>query len=203
MTKYVVSRFNQNYDWLSEYTDDYVMYDRSEIPAPNSIPVPNIGSDLYDKFTFIIDNYDNLPDVAIYTKCNLFKYISREEFDKVKDNTNYTPLCSQEHKTYLPICWYENGLYAETNDFWYLGSHPPKNKESFKSLKELLKMDNRYYNLFAPGSGYILTRQDIQRHSKSFYEKLRSYLDWSIYPGECQILERSLHYLWGTDIIKE
>ena len=81
--KYVISRFNHNIDWLSEYTTDIVLYDRSEKPLPNSIVVPNIGTDWYDKFTFIIDNYDNLPEVAVYTKANLFKYITKEEFQKL------------------------------------------------------------------------------------------------------------------------
>ena len=84
--KYIVSRYNHDISWLKDYTDDVVLYDRSTEPAPNAIVVPNIGTDIYDKFTYIIDNYDNLPDVAVYTKANLFKYISKEEFDVLKDN---------------------------------------------------------------------------------------------------------------------
>ena len=74
--KYVLSRYNHDIDWLTNYTDDYVLYDRSETPAKEAIVVPNIGSDWYDKFSFIIDNYENLPDVAVYTKANIFKYIT-------------------------------------------------------------------------------------------------------------------------------
>lgn len=192
--KYVVSRFNHDYDWLSKYTDDLVLYDRSEVPAPNSIVVPNIGSDLYDKFTFIIDNYDNLPDVAVYTKCNLFKYITKEEFDKVKDNKTFTPLLTQNHETYLPVCWYENGIYCETNDYFYLNPHPAKYA---KEIMDIFKMGERYYNKFAPGSNYILPKENILKHPKELYEKLRGFLDWSVYPGDAQLLERNLYYLWS------
>lgn len=196
--KYVVSRYNHDYSWLSEYTDDLVLYDRSEKAAPNAIVVPNIGTDLLDKFTFIIDNYDNLPDVAIYTKCNLFKYIAKEEFNQVKDNKTFTPLLTKNHKTYSdekgPICFYDSeGMYNETNNYWYLNPHPARKTAE---LVEFLQMGNRFYNAFAPGSNYILPKENILKHPKEFYVKLRSYLDYDVYPGEAQIIERNLYYIW-------
>lgn len=201
--KWIISRYCHKVAYLKDYTDDYVMYDRSPEPLPNTIIVPNIGSDLYDKFTYIIDNYDNLPDVAVYTKANLFDYIKPKEFEKIKDNTTFTPILSQDHNTYnyegVPICYYKDGIYYEINNYFYLNSHPAK---YFKEIKKIFEMDKREYNAFCPGSGYILTKEDIQRHSKEFYIKLRSFLDWTVYPGDAQLLERNLYYLWGTDIIR-
>lgn len=199
MTKYVVSRFNHEYDWLSEYTNDVVLYDRSEKPAPNSIVVPNIGTDLHDKFTFIIDNYDNLPDVAVYTKCNLFKYMPKEEFDLVKDKKTFTPLLTKNHKVYAdedgPVCFYDKqGMYNERNNFWYLYPHPARFAPKFI---EIFKMDTRLYNAFAPGSNYILPKENILKHPRALYKELRSYLDWDVYPGDAQLLERNLFYLWS------
>ena len=98
--KYVVSRFNHDISWLGRYTDDYIIYDRSPEPVEGAIIVKNIGSDHFDKFSFIIDNYDNLPEVAVYTKANLWKYITEEEFEKVKDNRTFTPLLTKHHRTY-------------------------------------------------------------------------------------------------------
>lgn len=197
--KYVVSRYNNDISWLNEYTTDYVIYDRSENRLPNTIAVSNIGSDLYDKFTFIIDNYDNLPDVAVYTKANLFKYISKEEFDKVKDNTIFTPLLTKNHKTYndedgQPVCFYDSqGMFNEVNNYWYLYPHPAK---FAPYILDFFKMRDRLYNAFAPGSNYILPKENILKHPKETYIKLRSYLDWDVYPGDAQLLERNLYYLW-------
>lgn len=192
--KYILSRFNHDVDWVKEYTDDVILYDRSEVPLEGSIVVPNIGSDIYDKFTYIIDNYDNLPDFALYSKANLFKYITKEEFDLVKDNRVFTPLLTTKHAVYPPTCWYENGLYAEFNDFWYLNPHPAK---FAPKITDFFKMTERTYNLFAPGSNYILPKENILQHPKSVYEELRSYLDWDVYPGDAQLLERNLYYLWN------
>jgi hypothetical protein len=201
--KYILSRYNHDIEWVKGYTDDVVLYDRSEVPIAGSIVVPNIGSDIYDKLTFIIEHYDNLPDVALYSKANLFKYITREEFDGLKDNRTFTPLLTQQHKTYMPVCRYaEDGLYEELNNYWYLNHYPTKNKKTVEELKELLTFNGREYLKFAPGSNYILSKEDILRHPKNLYKKLRDYLSWGVYPGEAQMLERSLYYLWGTNEIK-
>ena len=192
--KFILSRYEHDMNWMKDYLADYVIYDRSEKPMEGSVLVKNIGSDIYDKFTFIIDNYDNLPEIAIYSKANLFKYITKEEFDLVKDNKIFTPLLTQNHKTYLPVCYYENGLYYEINDYWYLGSHAAKYA---KEIIDIFKMGERYYNAMAPGSNYILPRGNILKHPKELYEKLRSFLEWDIYPGDAQLLERNLYYLWS------
>jgi hypothetical protein len=152
-----------------------------------------VGSDLFDKFTYIIDNYDNLPDVAVYTKANLFDFIKPREFKKIKNNKTFTPILSQEHHTYKPICWYEEGMYCEKNDYWYLSPHPAK---WAKQIKDFFKMDERAYNKFAPGSNYILPKENILKYSKSVYQELRSYLEWDRYPGDAMLLERNLWYLW-------
>lgn len=198
--KYIVSRYNHKIGWLKDYTDDVVLYDRSPEPMEGSIVMPNIGTDLWDKFTYIIDNYDNLPEVAVYTKANLFDYLKPREFDKICNNTTFTPILSQEHRTYSDergiVCFYKDGIYWERNDMWYLNQFPPRSKESALELMDLLGLGDLAYIPFAPGSGYILPRENILKHSKEFYIKLRSFLEWTIYPGEAQVLERGLYNLW-------
>lgn len=195
--KYITSRYNHDDSWLKEYTDDYVLYDRSEIPLEGSIIVPNIGSDIYDKFTYIIDNYENLPDVAVYTKLNIFKYITKEEFDEIKDNKTFTPILTKHHKVDGKVNFYsEDGMYNEINNRWYLGPHPAKSKKSADELFKLLGLDGKKYLKFAPGSNYIVPKEHILKHPKEFYITLRSYLDWAVYPGEAQIMERGLYNLW-------
>lgn len=193
--KWILSRYNHDISYLKDYTNDYVLYDRSEKPLENSIVVPNIGSDIYDKFTFIIDNYDSLPDVAVYTKANLFKYITKEEFEKVKNNKTFTPLHTMNHRVYEPVCRYtKDGMYQEINNLWYLAAHPTK-YNAYKLMSRLGILDKKYVK-FSPGSNYIVPKENILQHSKEFYQELRGYLGWAVYPGEAQIIERALWYLW-------
>jgi len=204
----MVSNYNADISWILEYTDNYIIYDRSDTDEwikpfdPKKVKkVPNIGWDIYDKFTYIVDNYDKLPDSLILTKGNIFKYITKEEFDTVCNNQIFTPLFTKHHKTSLPIAFYsDDGMYNEINNNWYLGVYPGK---YFKTYNEFIW---RYfeklpkYIKFGPGSNYLVTREDIQRYPKSFYEKLRSYISYSAHPGEAQIMERILYYLWKGEI---
>lgn len=216
---YVVSKYNHKLKWLYDYANfanEVYIYDRSEFTKETGgenrytdghtiLNVKNIGSDIYDKLTFIIDHYDNLPEVACYIKANLFDYIKPREFEKIKDSKVFTPILSQDHHTYSDdkglVCYYKDGMYYERNNFWYLNAHPCKSNKSGGELATLLGI-NPYLNNemmfvpFAPGSNYILPKETILKHPKEFYEKLRSYLDWAVYPGEAQIIERGLYNIW-------
>lgn len=209
MTNFVVSRYNTDISWIAEYAQSMILYDRSDEPIPGSIIVPNLGSDIADKLHFIITNYNNLPDVAIYTKANLFKYITKEEFEAIKDNKNFTPLLTMHHKetkydgtqeyvrrhgTDKDVSFYKDGIYHEINNMWYLNEHPVKHNP--KEVMKTLGIDNLEYVPFAPGSNYILTAQDIRKHPIELYIKLYNYLTYAVYPGEAMIIERGLFTLF-------
>lgn len=193
--KYVISNYNNDLSWITQYTSDYVIYNQGEpIADKNAIQVEHIGTDIYDKLSFIIDNYHNLPEVVCMVKGNfLTRFITPEEFEKIKDNQVFTPILTQHHKVYEPICRYKDGLYEEINNYWYLSSHPANYP---REIIQLFNMDKREYNQFAPGSSYILPKENILQHPKSLYEELRKYVAWAVYPGDAQLLERNLYYLW-------
>lgn len=238
--KYVISRYNHDLSWLPEYTTDPIIYDRSEERVEGSIDVPNLGSDIYDKLSFIIDNYDNLPDVTCLIKANLFKYVTKQEFDLIKDNTTFTPIFTKHHKetwkdlesTRLQLMqgiekipnpelreiyyrlnqispnekaptkrfsfYDEDGMYNELNIPAFINTHPLKNGNIrlVDEIQELMGVKGQEYLKFAPGSNYILPKKNIMQNSKEFYIKLRSYLDWSVYPAEAMIIERGLYTIW-------
>lgn len=194
MPNFIVSRFGQDVSWISEYAPSMILYDRSDYPLPGANIVPNLGTDIADKLHFIITNYNNLPPVAIYTKANLFKFITKEEFDKVKDNSFFTPLLTKNHEQKPGVSFYLNDIYWETNNLWFLNAHPCKFNP--KEIMAFTGIDKLEFVPFAPGSNYILTAQDIHKHPVDFYIKLYNFLTWSVYPGEAQILERSLYTIW-------
>lgn len=202
--KYVISRYNHKLSWIDDYSDDVVLYDRSDDGFVyydkdwDIHKVKNLGSDWADKFQWIIDNYNDLPDVVLLSKANLFDYITPKEFEEVRFNTIFTPILTRRHKTYSDeqgvVCYYdEQGNYWERNNGWYLSSHPARSLELFN----LLGMAGKDYIPFAPGSTYIVDRDTILKYPKKYYEKLRAYLDYTVYPGEAQIIERGIQTAWS------
>lgn len=195
--KYVLTHYSGDWTWVKDYTDDFLIYNRTDEEIPNSIKRENLGDADYDKLTYLIDNYYDLPDVFLWSKSNLFKFISKQEFDLVKDNREFTPLLTKTHKVYEPICRYENGIYLERNNSWYLGTVPAKYFVSYSEFARAYSLPNPDYLPFAPGGSYILTRERVHRYGKEFYEELAAMLPYCQRPGEAHFLERTYFTLWS------
>lgn len=202
--KYILFNYNFTPDWVKEYTDDYVIYDKSpekdkwvkDFPPEKIIRIDrDVGNVDHDKMSYLIDNYENLPEVFLFSKSNLFKFISKEEFNELKDKKEFTPILTKNHKTYLPICFYDKGIYNELNNSWYIQAHPTK-IGSYSDFAEALGIPSPYYLPFAPGGNYILTKETVHKYPKEFYAKIRDMLEWDKSPGEAHMVERSYYQLW-------
>lgn len=187
--------------------DDYLIYDRSDskeylkdFDQSKIKYTENVGQVDYDKLCYLVDNYDNLPDVFLWGKTNLFKYISREEYEMVKDNQFLTPLLTQNHKTYADnngwVCYYSAGMYHERNDNWYLNQFPTKYFTNYGAFARGFQLPNPPYIPFNPGGNFILTREAVHKYSKDYYKKLASILPYAREPGESFMIERSYVTLW-------
>lgn len=208
--KVIAVNYNFTPDWIPEFTDDYLIFDRSDSPdytrnldPDKVVKTKNIGNVDYDKLLYLVDNYDNLPETFLWIKTNLFKFITPEEFNLVKNNKDFTPLLTQYHLCYTDeqgwVNFYdEHGMYHERNNSWYLNTeHRPKYIESFNEWAEIHMLPkNLAYLPFAPGGNYILTSEKVRKYSRDYYENMASMLDWSQLPGEAQCAERSYYLMW-------
>lgn len=197
--------FTPDKEWIG---DDYLIYDRSDDGIdhlkefdPSKIKkTENLGQVDYDKLCYLIDNYDNLPDVFLWGKTNLFKYITKEEYELVKDNKVFTPLLTKSHSSYSDetglVCFYSGEIYHERNDNWYLNQFGTKYVHTMQHWLSALMLPSPPYIPFAPGGNYILTRDTVHKYSRDFYRKIASSLPYCQEPGEAQMAERSYYLLW-------
>ena len=121
MTKsLIVSNYNSNLDWLKMvhdykiFSNDIFIYNRGDgnknlNHLGKNISSPNIGGNQYDVLKFIIENYDNLPDISIFVKGNIW---SKPTFpDKVSsDKGNYYTLKKDLLMVYVLIVCLVFGL---------------------------------------------------------------------------------------------
>ena len=201
-----------NYNFTPDPTwigDDYLIYDRSDdgvdhlkdFDKSKVIYTDNVGNVDYDKLSYLVDNYDNLPEVFLWGKTNLFKYITPEEYEKVKDNTTFTPLLTQNHKTYSDnngvVCYYSGEMYHERNNSWYLNQFHSR-FSSFDNFTDSFNLPRfGTFIPFAPGGNYILTKSTVHKYSVDYYDKMRSILPYCREPGEAQMTERVYYTLWS------
>lgn len=206
--KYILVNHNYTPNWLKEQDIDYLIFDRSEskewlkdFPQERIIYTENKGQVDFDKLGYLVDNYDDLPEVFVWGKTNLFKYITPQEFEKVKNNTTFTPLLTMKHKTYGdnigPICYYAQGIYWERNNSWYMSQFPSRYFHNFPEFAVHLGIESPPYIPFAPGGNYILTKEKVHMYSRDIYDEMASFLPYCQEPGEAQMCERAYYLMWN------
>lgn len=212
--KSLLVNYNYTPEWIKEYPElEVTMYDRSDDGIERNLTQyggvyrsSNVGDVDYDKLGWIIENYENLPDVFLWSKTNIFKFITPEEFDTVleaqKKNPGFAPLLTKNHKVYGDrlgdIAKYRGDIYCERNDSWYFhaGLDASGRFNSWQDWADTFFLPKESFIPFAPGGSYILTPDRIHRYSKDFYEDMRSTLPYARRPVEAHCCERSYYYLW-------
>ena len=189
-TVWVINNFSQSdLEWVKEYEpDDVIIYDKKD---------KNFGYNIYDYLDYIVKNYDFLPEICFFVKGNMLeRHITKQEFVKLVNNKTFTPLLTQNHATYMPVCYYHDGLYYERNDSWYMFEHERKHFSTYNEFADIMGLPKTEYLGFAPGACYIVPRENILKRSKEFYQKLLSFVDYCQLPAEAHAIERALYTIW-------
>lgn len=71
----VVSRYNEDISWLSDFTDYRIFLYNKGNPLEGSIKLPNVGREGNTYLTHIIDNYDNLGEWVFFTQGHPFDHV--------------------------------------------------------------------------------------------------------------------------------
>ncbi len=207
----VVSNYNNDLRWVPEFTENYLIYDRSEkANLPDTIDIskvrksPNVGYNSYDYFTFIIDHYDNLPDCTIFAKGWTFpRHVRKEHFLKVMNNECFTPIEDWKlHKPRFPIAFFSpEGGYCEVNNSWYLKHWKTKYFKKYNDFLRYIYKDPviPLFTRFAPGGDYIVPKANILKLPKVVYQNMRLFMSHCQEPGETHIIERAMHTLWTSN----
>jgi hypothetical protein len=81
--KIVVARYNENIEWLKDEMKNCIIYNKGEkLNIDNEIMVENVGRESETYLNYIINNYDNLPDVVVFTQARISDH-------KKKDDVQY------------------------------------------------------------------------------------------------------------------
>lgn len=222
MKTLVVSNHNSDLEWLKMTYDhgfspeNTVIYDRSDVEKDwshlgESIRSPNVGENIYDMMRFIVENYDNLPDIAVFIKGNLFSrpedkggegyYTTKERFIRALHADYYLPIERYHDSTEFFV---NAGGYIEPS--WYRHQAPSKYFTTYAELMALLFEDpiNPKYIRFPPGGNYVVPKGNLLKYSKSLYEKLMLYCGHcEVVCAEAYLIERALHAIWTEDFVEK
>lgn len=230
-TLVVSNHSNHNLEWLKITYDhgfspkNTIIYDRTPDDFPNKskidhlgkiIPSPNVGSNPYDIGRYIVDHYDNLPDVMIHIKGNLFEkpYTTVEKFiyglnanwfvpldgvDRIKNDYSY--LVNDDFFS-LPMEWERHNFTIAplfSPDDLKRTKLYPRISNFVEFLEDLFDIEEHQipkFISFAPGANYVVPKNCILKYSKNFYKKMMHYTDYNNNPVEAHWFERSLKLAW-------
>ena len=206
--QWIVNCYNQNIDWIGQYTNDYIVYDKSgHLQETQRIKhQKNVGYNIYDYMDYIISNYKSLPDICVFLKANVFQHCKKETFDKLIKNNFFTPI--EDYSHIAESAWHKKALdggYMELNNSWYIYSHQQtygsevcRYFTSYNAFLDLMFHNPQYpqWIRFAPGAQYIVPRENILFYTKEFYEKLLGFVDYHQIPVEAHVIERALYYIF-------
>ena len=233
--KLVVSNHNSDLEWLS-MTYDYgfspentIIYDRSDEEKDwshlgESHRSPNVGENIYDMMRFIVEYYDNLPDISIFIKGNLFSkseenyYTTKERFIQGLNEDTFFSLWVDKclalndfrHLTYTTRESLDNGRLSQPVHHCDFSTNHNLEHRYFSRVQDLWDWcftNSPKPNIieFIPACNFVVPKNIILKYSINFYKKLLSILfdpEFSSDPtcAESHLIERTFYFMWNNDL---
>ena len=170
--KAVIARYNEDVSWVRDLKCDYIIYnkDQSQIALFEN-NLPNIGREGHTFFTYIIDNYENLPNYICFLHGVPFDHCL-DILDKI-NSFNMTDKFLPLSTSYILGNWEWDRTYALANKVGLIYETPLKMISSCQS---------------------IVSKDLILKTPKEMYEKLLNELAYHEHPQEAYVIEN----LWPT-----
>lgn len=218
-TFFVIDNFNTVPIDLLNYCEQYKLYDAStDMNIPKKLSecgieyekVQRTGHNISVYFKYFIDYYEILPEWLCLTRGHMIgRHCSKEFFERVYRNKYFTYLYSSDKNIDSEVAFLSmNNIYLERNDSWnmYISSpnHPHKYFDDYNRLLKFIYQDPVLprYCQFAPGACYIISKNQVLKHTKAFYKNLNKIMTYGLkpnFPSEAHQIERMLPIIWEAN----
>ena len=197
----IVARYNENVEWAKQFASVLIYNKGLELNGfTNVINTENVGREGHTYYKYICDNYDKLEDYMIFLQGNPFDHspniISNinKYIDKYNNNNN------NNNKTIDVNFAYFSELILSCNLIDCIHHPGLQLMEIYnKIFIEPISPTTEY--IFGAGSQFIVSKLQVLKRPKSFYEKIVKILDYSINPIEGYIIERFHGLVFNTENI--
>lgn len=176
--KVVVSRYNEDTSWTNKLNYESVIFNKNE--SDNHLyenNLPNVGRETHTFMSYIIDNYDNLPNYVAFVQGNPFDHCN----DVINDINGF-----DFKSEFLPLGRVNryNMEYESIDD-------------QMRSFGETMGINITFPSYNVPGAQHIISRRLIRKHPIEFYKKIHSLVNTELYPFSCLDFEKTLFQIYG------
>ena len=209
--KIVVARYNEDIEWITD--NNKIIYNKGiPLNINNEYILENIGRESETYLRYIIDNYDNLPDVVVFTQGNIKDHCKTNNIQM--DNMFYLLKLKEEAIRYGKSTLNANHIHYHEDDKRNIYWSPDWNKEknnyylhnNYLNNKQITfidwftkNIDKSYPNpIGIYWNGLFAIRKDvILKNSLKYYKKLISQVNHHSNPAEGHFFERSWYYIFN------
>jgi len=193
--KIIVSRYNENIEWTKHF-QNVIIYNKGQ-PLENGYNeffLNNVGREGHTYYNYICDNYDNLEEYTIFLQGKPFDHSPNivNNINKYVNNINLNidfEFLSQEiHHSSLDL---ECSTYPEC-------------KTIHNSWERVFGVNNGNHECtFGCGAQFIVSKNQILKKSKEFYENIVKMLEYTTDPSEGHHIERFHKYIFTNPTLVE
>jgi hypothetical protein len=201
----VISNYNSDPTWLFKYYKNFLIFDQSDdievqtLLNKKSIPyqkLNNSGHNLSSIFTFILQNYNNLPRIMVFIKSTVVpRHCSLTYFESVFSLEYFTAFWSSDKEFSNSVDRQTlSGFITELNNNWYVKSRPHKYFCQLNDLLEFIFFEPFYpqHLTFIPGANFICESSRLLKFPPQLYKFLDLISSYEYFPSEAYMVERIL-----------
>lgn len=151
----VIAKYKEDVSWTASLkTSSFTVFDKSD-DINNYIKLPNIGRESHTYLTYIIDNYESLPDYICFLQGDPFVHLtySINHIDNIYTSVDFFPLCEE----------FDCDLDGNPQ-------HPNLNIKELIFDRYFIEKPNTIR--FVAGAQFIVSKEAIRKRDKKMYELL-------------------------------
>ena len=197
----VVAHFNEDLEWLTPFDKEtLIIYSKGTLATVDCIQkvLPNVGRESHTYLSYILEYYDNLPNIVFFTQGSIREHMYFDQKDYIQQKfllmqANSSDNYTVEHFNYgLDPDWH----LAFCREF--LARSPLSGKDFFKTyINPDIDLDSpiRWYG----GAIFSVKREAILSRSKEYYKTLLDTVSENNAPETGHFLERSWYYIFNNN----
>lgn len=201
----VVARYNENIEWLKDEMKNCIIYNKGEkLNISNEIIVENVGRESETYLNYIINNYEKLPDVVVFTQAQISDH--REKGD-VQYLLHLKNQALNHSKSQNFLTHYDRGVNKYFDKEWNISPDGEFFlKDNYKNnqlitfiewFKINIKKDYPCPLKFYINALFAVKKELILKNPLEFYKKLILEVNHHVNSVEGHFFERSWFYIFN------
>jgi hypothetical protein len=202
--KIIVARYNENIEWLNSEMSNCIIYNKgNNLNIKNEIILKNVGRESETYLHYIITNYDNLPDVIVFTQARISDHKGKDDINyliNIKNNALYNS------KSNNFLVHHDVGRDIHFDKKWNLRKEGYYLKDNYKNNKPISFLEwfktniNINYpnpiNIYLNGI-FAVKKEHIINKPIEYYKRLILEVNHHINSTEGHFFERSWYYIFS------